>query len=241
MKLLPAIDLLGGKCVRLFRGDFDTAHQVAADPLETARSFEKAGARWIHMVDLDGAKTGDGVNRAVILQVANETDLNVEVGGGIRDMAAIDAYLQGGVARVILGSAALENPQLVKDAVEKYGDRIAVGIDAKNGQVAARGWLTTSAVDYLTMAKQMADFGVATIIFTDIAKDGMMQGPNFEQMKNLRGTVSCDLVASGGIRSLDDLKKLQALGINWAILGKSIYEGAIDLAEAERWAETTRN
>lgn len=239
MKLLPAIDLLGGNCVRLFRGDFDTAHQVADDPLSTARSFQKAGSGWIHMVDLDGARTGDGINRPVILQVAQNTSLKVEVGGGIRSMDAIDTYLQGGVSRVILGSAALEDPALVKKAVEQYGERIAVGIDAKNGQVAARGWLSTSSVDYLTLAKQMENLGVSTIIFTDIAKDGMMLGPNFEQMKALRQAVSCDLVASGGIRSLEDLQQLQDIGIDWAILGKSIYQGAIDLAKALKWAKTT--
>lgn len=239
MKLLPAIDLLGGNCVRLFRGDFDTAHQVADDPLSTARSFQKAGSGWIHMVDLDGARTGDGINRPVILQVAQNTSLKVEVGGGIRSMDAIDTYLQGGVSRVILGSAALEDPALVKKAVEQYGQRIAVGIDAKNGQVAARGWLSTSSVDYLTLAKQMENLGVSTIIYTDIAKDGMMLGPNFEQMKALRQAVSCDLVASGGIRSLEDLQSLQDIGIDWAILGKSIYQGAIDLAKALEWAKTT--
>ncbi|MBR2635424.1 MAG: 1-(5-phosphoribosyl)-5-[Oscillospiraceae bacterium] len=239
MKLLPAIDLLGGNCVRLFRGDFDTAHQVADDPLSTARSFQKAGSGWIHMVDLDGARTGDGINRPVILHVAQNTSLKVEVGGGIRSMDAIDTYLQGGVSRVILGSAALEDPALVKKAVEQYGQRIAVGIDAKNGQVAARGWLSTSSVDYLTLAKQMENLGVSTIIFTDIAKDGMMLGPNFEQMKALRQAVSCDLVASGGIRSLEDLQQLQDIGIDWAILGKSIYQGAIDLAKALKWAKTT--
>lgn len=239
MKLLPAIDLLGGNCVRLFRGDFDTAHQVADDPLSTARSFQKAGSGWIHMVDLDGARTGDGINRPVILQVAQNTSLKVEVGGGIRSMDAIDTYLQGGVSRVILGSAALEDPPLVKKAVEQYGQRIAVGIDAKNGQVAARGWLSTSSVDYLTLAKQMENLGVSTIIYTDIAKDGMMLGPNFEQMKALRQAVSCDLVASGGIRSLEDLQQLQDIGIDWAILGKSIYQGAIDLAKALKWAKTT--
>lgn len=239
MKLLPAIDLLGGNCVRLFRGDFDTAHQVADDPLSTARSFQKAGSGWIHMVDLDGARTGNGINRPVILQVAQNTSLKVEVGGGIRSMDAIDTYLQGGVSRVILGSAALEDPALVKKAVEQYGERIAVGIDAKNGQVAARGWLSTSSVDYLTLAKQMENLGVSTIIYTDIAKDGMMLGPNFEQMKALRQAVSCDLVASGGIRSLEDLQSLQDIGIDWAILGKSIYQGAIDLAKALKWAKTT--
>ncbi|MDD3192881.1 MAG: 1-(5-phosphoribosyl)-5-[(5-phosphoribosylamino)methylideneamino]imidazole-4-carboxamide isomerase [Oscillospiraceae bacterium] len=236
MILLPAIDLLEGRCVRLRRGDFDTAHQVAADPLETAHSFAQAGAGWIHLVDLDGAKTGDGRNRETILKIARETSLKVETGGGIRDMDTIVAYLENGVARVILGSAALENPQLVKNAVEKYGDRVAVGIDAKNGRVSARGWLADSGVDYLDLAHSVEAAGAAWIIFTDIAKDGMMEGPNLSQMSQLRKAVSCGLVASGGIRSQRDLEALAAMGVEAAILGKALYSGAIDLAQAVRWA-----
>lgn len=240
MILLPAIDLLDGQCVRLRRGDFDTAHRVAADPLETARSFEQAGAAWIHMVDLDGARTGSAQNQEIILRIARETSLLVEAGGGIRDMDTVAYYLQNGVSRVVLGSAALENPQLVKKAVEQYGSRVAVGIDAKNGMVSARGWLSDSQTDYLSLAEKMDLAGSGWIVFTDISKDGMMEGPNLSQLSQLRKRVSCRLTASGGIRSLEDLKALDAANIEAAILGKALYTGAIDLTEAIHWAGMQR-
>lgn len=240
MILLPAIDLLDGQCVRLRRGDFDTAHRVAADPLETARSFEQAGAAWIHMVDLDGARTGSAQNQEIILRIARETSLLVEAGGGIRDMDTVAYYLQNGVSRVVLGSAALENPQLVKKAVEQHGSRVAVGIDAKNGMVSARGWLSDSQTDYLSLAEKMDLAGSGWIVFTDISKDGMMEGPNLSQLSQLRKRVSCRLTASGGIRSLEDLKALDAANIEAAILGKALYTGAIDLTEAIRWAGVQR-
>ena len=240
MILLPAIDLLDGQCVRLRRGDFDTAHRVAADPLETARSFEQAGAAWIHMVDLDGARTGSAQNQEIILRIARETSLLVEAGGGIRDMDTVAYYLQNGVSRVVLGSAALENPQLVKKAVEQYGSRVAVGIDAKNGMVSARGWLSDSQTDYLSLAEKMDLAESGWIVFTDISKDGMMEGPNLSQLSQLRKRVSCRLTASGGIRSLEDLKALDAANIEAAILGKALYTGAIDLTEAIRWAGVQR-
>ena len=240
MILLPAIDLLDGQCVRLRRGDFDTAHRVAADPLETARSFEQAGAAWIHMVDLDGARTGSAQNQEIILRIARETSLLVEAGGGIRDMDTVAYYLQNGVSRVVLGSAALENLQLVKKAVEQYGSRVAVGIDAKNGMVSARGWLSDSQTDYLSLAERTELAGAGRIVFTDISKDGMMDGPNLSQLSQLRKRVSCRLTASGGIRSLDDLKALDAANIESAILGKALYTGAIDLAEAIHWAGVQR-
>ena len=240
MILLPAIDLLDGQCVRLRRGDFDTAHRVAADPLETARSFEQAGAAWIHMVDLDGARTGSAQNQEIILRIARETSLLVEAGGGSRDMDTVAYYLQNGVSRVVLGSAALENPQLVKKAVEQYGGRVAVGIDAKNGMVSARGWLSDSQTDYLSLAEKMDLAGSGWIVFTDISKDGMMEGPNLSQLSQLRKRVSCRLTASGGIRSLEDLKVLDAANIEAAILGKALYTGAIDLTEAIHWAGVQR-
>lgn len=240
MILLPAIDLLDGQCVRLRRGDFDTAHRVAADPLETARSFEQAGAAWIHMVDLDGARTGSAQNQEIILRIARETSLLVEAGGGIRDMDTVAYYLQNGVSRVVLGSAALENPQLVKKAVEQYGSRVAVGIDAKNGMVSARGWLSDSQTDYLSLAEKTELAGAGRIVFTDISKDGMMEGPNLSQLSQLRKRVSCRLTASGGIRSLEDLKVLDAANIEAAILGKALYTGAIDLTEAIHWAGVQR-
>lgn len=236
MILLPAIDLLGGQCVRLRQGDFHTAYKVAEDPLQTAQRFWQAGAQWIHLVDLDGARSGQTQNALTICAIAQKTACKVEVGGGVRSLQAIEAYLEGGVSRVILGSAALQNPPLVKEAVENFGDKIAVGIDAKNGLVAAEGWGKSSSVSYLTLAKAMEAVGVQTIIFTDIAKDGMMEGPNFDQLEALQKAVSCQIVASGGIRSMADLQKLYGLHIPAAILGKSIYSGSLDLASAVQWA-----
>ena len=236
MILLPAIDLLDGQCVRLRRGDFDTAHRVAADPLETARSFEQAGAAWIHMVDLDGARTGSAQNQEIILRIARETSLLVEAGGGIRDMDTVAYYLQNGVSRVVLGSAALENPQLVKKAVEQYGSRVAVGIDAKNGMVATEGWLEKSDVSYLDLGLAMEDAGVKTIIFTDISRDGTLTGVNTEQLGRLNETVSCNIIASGGVSSIKDIEDCLELNLYGCICGKALYTGALNLEEAVRKA-----
>ena len=240
MIILPAIDIQDGTCVRLVKGDFATSHKVAEDYRKTAAGFVAAGASWIHMVDLDGARTGSAQNQEIILRIARETSLLVEAGGGIRDMDTVAYYLQNGVSRVVLGSATLENPQLVKKAVEQYGSRVAVGIDAKNGMVSARGWLSDSQTDYLSLAEKMDLAGSGWIVFTDISKDGMMEGPNLSQLSQLRKRVSCRLTASGGIRSLDDLKALDAANIEAAILGKALYTGAIDLTEAIRWAGVQR-
>lgn len=232
MMILPAIDIQGGRCVRLYQGDFSTAQQVADDPLQTARSFAAAGAKWIHMVDLDGAKTGAPVNEAIFLQVAEQAGLQVELGGGIRDRATIDRYLERGISRVILGSAALRNPALVREAVQAYGERIAVGIDAKAGMVAAEGWLDTSQVHYLALARQMERIGVKTIIFTDISKDGTLSGPNLAQLEALVQAVACQVVASGGIHTLRDIQQLAAMGLYGAICGKSLYQGTLRLEDA---------
>ncbi len=234
MKVLPAIDLKDGECVRLRKGDYGTAHKVAADACETARGFIEAGAELIHMVDLDGAKDGTRANYDVVKRVIKETGALVELGGGIRSMDDIDAVLSLGAKRVIIGSAAVENPELVKEAVEKYGDKIAVGIDAKNGTVRTEGWLKDSKEDFILFAGKMEGMGVRALIFTDIDRDGMLEGPNFEQLKKLRETVKCELVASGGVSTIEDVKSLKALGIDAAIAGKAIYTGALDLAEAVR-------
>ena len=234
MILFPAIDIKDGRCVRLVQGDYATAHQVAEDPLQTAQSFQRAGAKWIHMVDLDGAKDAKQVNREIFLQVARETRLKVEVGGGIRTMRAVKDYLDHGVARVILGSAALKDPDFVRRAVEEYGDRIAVGIDARNGYVAAEGWLDVSQVFYLDFARAMEEAGVKTIIFTDISKDGTLAGPNLEQLAALQSAVSCQIIASGGVGNLADLQKLADLKLYGAICGKALYQGTVDLAKAVR-------
>lgn len=232
MIILPAIDIQNGECVRLYRGDFATAHKVAENPLDTAQSFYQDGARWIHMVDLDGARTGRRENASVFLEVADKSGLQVELGGGIRDRETVEYYLSHGISRCILGSAALKNPALVKEAAAAYGDRIAVGIDARDGMVAAEGWLQVSQVSYLEMAKRMEDAGVRTLIFTDIAKDGMLSGPNCAQLEALRQAVSCRIIASGGIRELSDIQKLQAMGLYGAICGKSLYSGTLSLREA---------
>lgn len=237
MILLPAIDIHGGRCVRLYQGDYNTAEQVAADPLETARNFEAAGARWLHMVDLDGARERRPVNAAIFERVARETGLKVELGGGIRDMETIEYYLAAGISRVILGSVALSDPQLVCQAVQKYGERIAVGIDAKEGMVAANGWLQTSQVGYLDLARKMELAGVRTLIFTDIGRDGTLAGANLEQLKALSQAVSCQVIASGGVRDIGDIAALKSLSLYGAIAGKSLYQGTLDLREALKLAE----
>lgn len=232
MILLPAIDIIGGECVRLVRGEYSTSRKVAADAAETARSFQEAGAEWLHVVDLDAAKEGKPVNAGLIRRIRKSCGLKLEVGGGIRDMAAVDAWLQSGVSRVILGTAAVRSPELVVRAVEKYGDRIAVGIDARGGLVAQKGWTETSSIDYVGMAEHMERAGVKTLIFTDISRDGTLSGPNLEMLGRLGRAVSCDIVASGGVGSLKDIGDLLKLGLYGAICGKALYTGALDLKEA---------
>ena len=216
MILLPAIDIKDGNCVRLFKGDFSTVEKVAADYMETAKGFEKAGASWIHMVDLDGAKEGIPVTTKIYKDVATKTSLKVEVGGGIRNLETIEEYLAMGISRVIIGSAALKNPQLVKDAVNKFGsEKIAVGIDSKNGMVATEGWLESSDV-------------------TDISKDGTLSGVNTIQLAELLKATKgqCNIIASGGVHTIEDIKECKKLGLYGTICGKSIYKGTLDLKEA---------
>ena len=232
MVILPAVDIMDGKPVRLYKGDFSTAHQVAEGALKTALDFEKAGAEWIHMVDLDGSLMKKRVNEKIFLSVAENTALKVEVGGGIRTMQDIDFYISSGISRVILGSVALKDPELVKKAVNAYGDKIAVGIDAKNGYAAAEGWTQTSDIYFTDLAKKMEQCGVKTIIYTDISKDGTLSGPNLEQLDEISNAVSCDIIASGGVTDIDDIKALKSLGLYGAICGKSIYSGSLDLKQA---------
>ena len=232
MLIFPAIDIKDGRAVRLVKGDYATASQVAESPVAAAKAFEAAGAKWLHMVDLDGAKAGGTVNREVIIDVAGSCSMKVEVGGGIRDMDTVRGYLENGIERVILGSAALKNPDFVREAVGLYGDRIVVGIDARDGKVATEGWLDTSAVDYIVFAKMMDDIGVKTIIFTDISKDGTLQGPNLEQLEAINNTVSCNIIASGGVSCADDIRHLRDLFMYGAICGKSLYSGSLELAQA---------
>lgn len=232
MIIFPAIDIIDGKPVRLFKGDFSTAEQVAEDALQTAQGFVDAGAEWIHMVDLDGSVQKKRVNHKVFVDVANQTSLKVELGGGIRTMQDIDYYANNGISRVILGSVALKNPALVKEAVKEFVDLIAVGIDAKNGLVATEGWTEGSDTFYIDLARQMEDMGVKTIIYTDISKDGTLTGPNIEQLTTLNEAVSCDITASGGVTNIDDIIALNDKGLYGAICGKSIYKGTLDLKQA---------
>ena len=232
MIILPAIDIKDGNCVRLQKGVYSTAHKVADSPYEAAKGFAEAGAEWMHMVDLDGAKDAKLINADLIADVAKTSGLKVEVGGGIRSMEAVEYYLSRGINRVILGSAAVKDPQLVIDAVRVYGDKIAVGIDAKNGMVQAEGWLDNSDIDYIELAKRMEDVGVKTIIFTDIDCDGMLSGPNLKQLDDLSHEVSCNIIASGGVAVLKDIINLFQLDIYGAICGKAIYSGTLDLKQA---------
>lgn len=232
MIILPAVDIMGGRPVRLYKGEFSTASQVAEDALETAVRFERDGAEWIHMVDLDGSLKKERVNAEIFISVAKNTSLKVELGGGIRSLEDIGFYIDSGISRVILGSAALKNPHLVKDAVARFGDRIAVGIDAKNGYAAAEGWTETSNVYFTDLAKQMESMGVKTIIFTDISKDGTLSGPNISQLKEINNAVSCNIIASGGINDINDIKELKQEQMYGAICGKSIYSGSLSLKEA---------
>lgn len=234
MIILPAIDIKDGNCVRLLKGDFATVHKVAESYMDTAVSFEAAGAGWIHMVDLDGAKEGKPVNSDIFLDVAKNTCLNVEVGGGIRSLETVEYYISGGVSRVILGSVALKNPQIVIDAVKEYGDKISVGIDAKNGIVAAEGWLEDSQVNYIDLSLEMIKAGVKNIIFTDISKDGTLSGVNVEQLSALRKAAgdNCGITASGGVHDIEDIKACKKMGLYGVICGKSLYSGTLDLKEA---------
>ena len=235
MIILPAIDIKDGNCVRLFKGDFDTVEKVADNYLETALSFERAGASWIHMVDLDGAKEGRPVNTKIYKDVASEASLKVEVGGGIRNLETIDEYLSMGISRVIIGSAALKNPQLVKDAVKKFGsEKIAVGIDSVNGMVATEGWLEASDVNYVDLTKKMMEYGVEYFIVTDISKDGTLSGVNAEQLRELSEKTEgrCNIIASGGVHTIEDIKICREMGLYGTICGKSIYKGTLDLKTA---------
>lgn len=232
MLIFPAIDIIDGRPVRLYKGDFSTAKQVASDAVETALGFEKAGCEWIHMVDLDGSLKKEPVNSETFISVARQTKLKVELGGGIRTVRDIDFYVNNGISRIVLGSVAVKNPDLVKEAVKEFGDIIAVGIDAKNGYVATEGWLEKSDIYFIELAKAMEDVGVKTIIFTDISKDGTLSGPNIEQLVEINDAVSCDITASGGITGITDILALRDKKLYGAICGKSIYEQTLDLREA---------
>lgn len=232
MIIFPAIDIMDGKPVRLLRGNFATAEQVAEDVLTTAKQFARVGCTWVHMVDLDGSLQKKPVNTDPILQVVKHTPLKVEVGGGIRTMEDIAFYLDRGVDRVILGSVALKNPELVQQAVDAYGDKIAVGIDAKQGMVATEGWTEDSKMDFIDLAKAMEKMGVATIIYTDIGRDGTLSGPDVQGLDRLNKAVGCNVIASGGVTTITDILVMKDKKMYGTICGKCIYKKTLDLREA---------
>lgn len=233
MQILPAIDIKDGQAVRLFKGDFNQKTVVNPDVLGQARIFADNGIAFIHVVDLDGALDGRATNRDLIAALKVATGLGVEVGGGIRTLEQIEDYLAVGIDRVIIGSMAVKNPDFVKAALERFGaDKIVVGIDAKNGFVATEGWLETSTVDYISLAKEMEKMGVQLFVYTDVDRDGTLTGPNFDHYERLVAELSTGkVIASGGIAELTDLKKLQEIGVAGTIVGKAYYNGNITLDE----------
>ena len=233
MRLYPAIDIKNGQCVRLKQGVFEDTTVYSNEPFEVAKEFEVAGAKFLHIVDLDGALRGMGANDEALTKILANVNIPLEIGGGIRTMQDIEHRLSMGVSRVILGTKAVESPAFVKDAVMKFGaDKIVIGIDAKDGMVAIKGWETISNVDAVSLAMDMKELGVKTIIYTDISKDGMLCGPNFVQTARMVETTGMDIVASGGVSCMKDLEQLEKIGVEGAILGKAIYERRVDLVEA---------
>lgn len=236
MILYPAIDLKDGQAVRLLRGEMDKATVFNEDPAAQARAFVEAGCEWLHLVDLNGAFAGEPVNAAPVEAILKACNVPAQLGGGIRDMATIETWIDKGLARVILGTVAVEDPDLVREAARAFPGKVAVGIDARNGMVATKGWAEETDVQVTDLARSFEDAGVAAIIYTDINRDGAMQGPNIEATAALARAVSIPVIASGGVSSLDDLIALRDCGValNGAISGRALYDGAIDLTEAIR-------
>ena len=236
MNIIPAIDLIGGQAVRLVKGDYDKVTVYSDDPAAVAESFERAGAKYLHVVDLDGAKDGTTANFETIKKIIERTDLSVEVGGGIRTLERVRQYIDVGVDRVIIGTAAVTDPDFLSEAVKLYGEKIVVGVDIKDGFVAIKGWLEISELSCKEFCKKLEDLGVKTIICTDISKDGMMSGTNRELYRELYDEFELNIIASGGVSSMEDIAVLSNMGLFGAIVGKAIYTGAIELSDAIKLA-----
>ncbi|MFP5112679.1 1-(5-phosphoribosyl)-5-[(5-phosphoribosylamino)methylideneamino]imidazole-4-carboxamide isomerase [Bacillaceae bacterium C204] len=232
LTIYPAIDMRGGKCVRLLQGDYDQETIYGNSPFDMAKSFAEDGAEWIHMVDLDGAKDGMRVNNRFVIEAAQKLQVKIQIGGGIRSEEDILHYLENGVNRVIIGSIAVSNPEFAIEMIKKYGGKIAVGIDAKNGYVATHGWLDTSELKAVDLGKRFAEAGAETFIFTDIATDGTLAGPNIDAVCEMAEVTGKNVIASGGVSSLADLKAIASKGIQGAIVGKALYENRFTLKEA---------
>lgn len=232
MIVFPAIDLYDKKAVRLYKGDYGNMTIYSENPIEIARDFEEKGASWVHMVDLEGAKEGTTPNLEIVKQVVRETDLSVEIGGGIRSMETAEAYFKAGVSRIILGTAAVDDEDFLKAAVNRYGKGIAVGADVRDGQVAIKGWLEKSQYSLESFMENMQALGVETVICTDISRDGAMKGTNLKLYKELSERFNMNIVASGGVSSMEDIVALMEMNLYGAIIGKAYYTGAIDLRKA---------
>lgn len=232
MIILPAIDLLGRKAVRLLKGDYNQVTVYSDSPLEVAEKFKSLGATHIHMVDLDGAKYGTAPNMDIVAEVAEKTGLFIEIGGGIRSMETVKKYIDAGISRVILGTAAICDEDFLKEAVKAYSEKIAVGADVKDSKIAVKGWLEQSDVTLDEFFLKMQDLGVKNIICTDISRDGAMRGTNLELYRELSAKYSLDITASGGVSSIEDVKRLRKMNLYGAIIGKAYYTGAVDLEEA---------
>lgn len=232
MIIYPAVDIREGKCVRLTQGEFNKQTVYSDSPVEMALKWEKCGAQYLHVVDLDGARTGKAQNIAVISEIAVKLGIPVQLGGGIRTIEMIETILCKGIERVILGTSAVKDPELVKRAVKTFENNVVIGIDAKDGMVAIEGWEKTSEFKAVDFAKKMEDLGVKTIIYTDIARDGMLNGPNLKAMEEMVKAVNIDIIASGGVGKIEDIKNLKEVGVSGAIVGRALYTGDVDLKQA---------
>jgi phosphoribosylformimino-5-aminoimidazole carboxamide ribotide isomerase len=230
MIIYPAIDIRGGKAVQLVQGDFDRETAFYPDPVDAALRWEAAGAEWIHIVDLDGARSGNGANRDAISRIREAVSCRIQLGGGIRSLAIVDDVLGSGIDRVILGSIAVTDPQVVIDSVARHGDRIAVGLDARDGKLATAGWVTQTDTDAFETARRVGAEGVKHIVFTDIRRDGTLSGPNVEALRTMAASTSAGVIASGGIGSSDDVLGLRDTGVTGVVIGSALYDGRIDLA-----------
>jgi len=231
MIIFPAIDLRNGNAVRLTQGDYNKEKVYSNSPAVVAGQWESKGAKYLHMVDLDGAKTGVSKNESFIKEIAGQANIPVQVGGGIRSLEVVEKYLSAGVARTIIGTAAITDFGFLKEAVSQYGEKIAVSIDARNGYVATDGWTKDSTTKAIDLVKELEEIGLQTIVYTDILKDGMLKGPNFEELQTINEATSMDVIASGGISSKEDIEKLKSLNLYGAIVGKALYDGRLELED----------
>lgn len=225
MIIFPAIDILNGKCVRLIQGDYQQETVYSDSPVNMALEWESKGAEYLHLVDLDGAKTGQSINKQVIKEIAQSVSIPVQVGGGIRSIETVKEHIENGVSRVIIGTAAISDPDFLQQAVDTYEDKIAVSIDAKNGYVATDGWTRTSEIKAIDLLLELEQMGVETIVYTDILRDGMLQGPNFAELTTINQATSIDVIASGGVTTKEDVQQLQSMNLYGAIIGKALYDG----------------